>query len=509
MRNIDTKVTFNGETRHFDFNGTFQTLYQQVALVFGIERFVLKYRDEEGDLVTMATDAELQHAHASGNPLDVEVFLPNATPVAPPAVGQQPFPQQLVYGHPSPQPQPFVATPQSAPALYPAVQQYPMHGFQQPFAQQPVYGQHPFPQQPIYSQPFPQQPVYGQPSPQPVYPAELTGGDLEQHKAVEKVDKSQRKLEKMNDKLQKKADKAQRKADKRDEKSQKKVAKLQAQVAATPAVQLADVNVAVVPQTPVFPSAPQAVWTKTPSGVFYSLAEPRPPGFEIPYSGVAPPVPYFYSIEFLDQAKRVLMPGDHFIQRWRVRNEGSYAWPAGMMLVYDPCPKHGAAFFNGPSFLTVDHALGPREEAVLSFRLVVPPVPGRYVGLWRMCTPDLLKFGKKIKIVVKAPTPENAERAIQKAIRKANLSYDERRALKVAKKAAKADAKKLYKEAKTIAKQNGDKDARLAAKLACRDAKRQAKEDHKAAKVARKAQIASVARVTVSASAGAIVRANC
>lgn len=81
-----------------------------------------------------------------------------------------------------------------------------------------------------------------------------------------------------------------------------------------------------------------------------------------------------------------------------------------MMLVYDPCKKHGAAFFGGRNFVTIDHALGPKQEVVLTFSLVVPALPGRYVGRWRMCTPDLWKFGDKLKVVVKAPNPENAEK---------------------------------------------------------------------------------------------------
>lgn len=60
---VHCKVVCNGELRRFLFNGTeFRSLYQQVKLILNLDtskEFVLKYTDEEGDLVTISSDDEL------------------------------------------------------------------------------------------------------------------------------------------------------------------------------------------------------------------------------------------------------------------------------------------------------------------------------------------------------------------------------------------------------------------------------------------------------------------
>jgi hypothetical protein len=61
--NIGThcKVSFNDQYRRFVFTGTeFTSLYQQVKNLLALDcEFVLKYKDNEGDMITMSTDEEL------------------------------------------------------------------------------------------------------------------------------------------------------------------------------------------------------------------------------------------------------------------------------------------------------------------------------------------------------------------------------------------------------------------------------------------------------------------
>lgn len=64
-QSVHCKVSFNGELRRFLFNGTeFGSLYQQVQTVMGLanKEFVLKYKDDEGDMITLSTTEELQFA---------------------------------------------------------------------------------------------------------------------------------------------------------------------------------------------------------------------------------------------------------------------------------------------------------------------------------------------------------------------------------------------------------------------------------------------------------------
>lgn len=71
---IHCKVSSNGELRRFLFTGTeFTSLYQQVQSVMGLgnKEFVLKYKDDEGDMITLTTTEELNFA--------ISCLLPNST----------------------------------------------------------------------------------------------------------------------------------------------------------------------------------------------------------------------------------------------------------------------------------------------------------------------------------------------------------------------------------------------------------------------------------------------
>jgi len=61
---IHCKVSCNDQFRRFLFTGTeFTSLFQQVGQVLALENeFVLKYSDNEGDLITISTDEELAYA---------------------------------------------------------------------------------------------------------------------------------------------------------------------------------------------------------------------------------------------------------------------------------------------------------------------------------------------------------------------------------------------------------------------------------------------------------------
>jgi len=65
---IHCKVSCNEELRRFLFTGTeFSSLKDQMKVVLGLndEEFVLKYKDEEGDLITLSSNEELYFAISS------------------------------------------------------------------------------------------------------------------------------------------------------------------------------------------------------------------------------------------------------------------------------------------------------------------------------------------------------------------------------------------------------------------------------------------------------------
>jgi len=85
---LHCKVECNKEIRRFLFNGTeFASLYEQIKHLFALQgEFVLKYKDEEGDMVTVSTTEELTFAVSCLVPsqaLRLEVTLKGPSTPAP------------------------------------------------------------------------------------------------------------------------------------------------------------------------------------------------------------------------------------------------------------------------------------------------------------------------------------------------------------------------------------------------------------------------------------------
>jgi len=80
---IHCKVSCNDQFRRFVFNGTnFSSLAKQVQQILALEKeFVLKYKDNEGDQITISSDEELSCAlsFSSGNIFRLAV-VPHGTP---------------------------------------------------------------------------------------------------------------------------------------------------------------------------------------------------------------------------------------------------------------------------------------------------------------------------------------------------------------------------------------------------------------------------------------------
>jgi hypothetical protein len=72
---MSIKVSYEGEMRRFGAS-TYEDLQKQVATLFDLDAFLLKYQDEEGDLVTVSSEWELDEALRCQGPvlrLNVEV----------------------------------------------------------------------------------------------------------------------------------------------------------------------------------------------------------------------------------------------------------------------------------------------------------------------------------------------------------------------------------------------------------------------------------------------------
>lgn len=97
----------------------------------------------------------------------------------------------------------------------------------------------------------------------------------------------------------------------------------------------------------------------------------------------------------------ILPPGTAFIKTWKVRNEGTVAWPAGTLLKY--LSREVGSPFGGPEAVPVGKVVEPGESIDISVEITSPSKVGTHTGFWKLCTEEGLKFGQRLwcKVQVK------------------------------------------------------------------------------------------------------------
>jgi len=101
-------------------------------------------------------------------------------------------------------------------------------------------------------------------------------------------------------------------------------------------------------------------------------------------------------------------PEQPFVKMWKMRNEGSAAWPDGTRLMYV-----GGDKFSNSDFVAVP-TVEPNQEVDIAVDMVAPSKSGRYVSYWRLATPDAVRFGQRVwaDIVVANETSESKEEPV-------------------------------------------------------------------------------------------------
>jgi len=107
-----------------------------------------------------------------------------------------------------------------------------------------------------------------------------------------------------------------------------------------------------------------------------------------------------------------LPPNTPFIKTWKIRNGGP-TWPAGCHLLF---VSHKADNLNGPERVTIKGEVLSGQEVEVSVPLITPSEPGRYVGYYRMVTPDGAKFGQRVWVsfFVKRQEPASSFNSVAK-----------------------------------------------------------------------------------------------
>jgi hypothetical protein len=104
-------------------------------------------------------------------------------------------------------------------------------------------------------------------------------------------------------------------------------------------------------------------------------------------------------------------PEQKFVKIWKMRNEGTTAWPESTHLI----------FVGGDKISNVESVLvppiEPNAEVDVAVDMVAPSKPGRYVTYWRLTSPDGIRFGQRVWVDITVSVEEKVE---EKPIEKFN-----------------------------------------------------------------------------------------
>jgi hypothetical protein len=104
-----------------------------------------------------------------------------------------------------------------------------------------------------------------------------------------------------------------------------------------------------------------------------------------------------------------IVPNTPFVKTWKLRNNGTVAWPENTKLIY----------VGGDIFSTVDSvavpSLAPGEEVDVSVHMVSPSRTGRYISNFRLTTTDGVRFGHRVwaDILVVEETKESVPATVE------------------------------------------------------------------------------------------------
>jgi next-to-BRCA1 protein 1 len=102
-------------------------------------------------------------------------------------------------------------------------------------------------------------------------------------------------------------------------------------------------------------------------------------------------------------------PGTNFTKMWRMRNHGTAPWPAGTRLMFVGGDRMGA-----PEFVvlqTGDSEVQPDQEVDVSVDLQAPGRLGRYEGFFRLASPVGKRFGQRVWVSIRVVDPAVAPEA--------------------------------------------------------------------------------------------------
>ena len=145
-----------------------------------------------------------------------------------------------------------------------------------------------------------------------------------------------------------------------------------------------------------------ALPTETPTPTHTPTATPSPTSLQgsptAASVGIAP-TSSCYGMAFVSDVtvpdNTTMTAGQKFTKTWRLRNNGSCAWPVGSKLSFTGGEAMGA------SALTLDDAVDTGKEVELSVDMTAPSSSGTHRGNWRMANPNGASFGDEVYVLIR------------------------------------------------------------------------------------------------------------
>ncbi|PKA62045.1 hypothetical protein AXF42_Ash018270 [Apostasia shenzhenica] len=127
---------------------------------------------------------------------------------------------------------------------------------------------------------------------------------------------------------------------------------------------------------------------------------------------------YIQDVTVLDGT--IMAPCTHFTKIWRMRNNGTLAWPFGTQLVWvrgdqfgDRCSADLEVDVIPNKMQIPVEGLAVGKELDIAVDLVAPSKPGHYISYWQMKSPFGQVFGELVWVIIQVdfPPPASAEGA--------------------------------------------------------------------------------------------------
>eukprot|EP01111_Echinosteliopsis_oligospora_P002429 TRINITY_DN135_c0_g1_i1.p1 TRINITY_DN135_c0_g1~~TRINITY_DN135_c0_g1_i1.p1 ORF type:complete len:506 (-),score=152.06 TRINITY_DN135_c0_g1_i1:112-1629(-) len=415
------KVCKGEEVRRFHFKGnTFEQLKNEIISLYQLSsnfEFILQYQDDEDDRVTLSTDIELTEAFHVTKGIVRFFIVDKASTISPNAPPFYPSSTPHPYPHPHPHPGSYVPPhlrhygfpPPPPPHHSPFRPHHPYYGHRnyrrgsEDDHATPHHHHHHHHRRGSGDEDSLYDHSYKQWTRKP--PAKRYAPFDKEERKREKEEREIEKIEKKAEKAEKKAEKAEKKADK----AEKRVGKIEKRAGKEESDEdkkqwkIAKKEIKKKWQQ-TKESAPQS-WHENKKLMIQDLKDLKAEyktKSAISHGQLI--ARHVKDVTVPDGSE--IAPNTQFIKTWRIRNEGA-TWPKGCGLVF--ISRNGDRM-GGPERVEVS-ANGPVEnsqEIDVSVPLVSPESPGRYVGFWRLCSPEGKKFGQRVWVSIVVPSDSDS-----------------------------------------------------------------------------------------------------